>query len=123
MSLGALATARDVQVRRDHLGRPRRPSARRRRSRSRRGPPSLDGTELGQPGVQRLGVAAEVVVGLVADAQHRVPHPVQGGRVRRRQPLPELGTVVRRPAVTEGAGDDHHLAGTRRDPRAWRRSW
>ena len=76
----------------------------------------LGRAEIGQPAVDRLGVAAEVGVGAVADAEHRVAHAVERGRIRRIEATPEVRPVVRRPTVAECAGDDQNVAG-RREPR------
>lgn len=64
------------------------------------------GTQLVQPGVERLGVPAEVGVCAVAESQDGITHVVQGFCVAR-QGSPEACAVVGWPALAETAGDHH----------------
>ncbi len=59
-------------------------------------------------------MSTEVVVGPVADPEHRVPHTLELRCIRRLQALPELGTVVRWPAVAERTGHEDDLTGRRK---------
>ena len=67
--------------------------------------------EFGQAGVEALAVAAELIVGGVAQGQHGVVQFGQGG-VEATEALPEGLAVVRRLAVAKGAADQQEAAGT-----------
>ena len=81
------------------------------------------GTEVGEPAVQGLRVTAEVVVGPVADAEHRVTHALPGWARRRLEPRARSRRRCRVGHRRRRCWSRSRRRAVRRDRRARRRPW